>query len=149
MWGRGQNISLALHLLSHYIIDSYRTFTDTNFIPGFYFCKILSFLSSKESMKQITEYKLHTKENKRLAWSHPGRKKEKTGQASTFPLTMKHSSSFPSTQNHRCETDGVSNTVILAHLSTPMSREHPGHLLFLPSSDSKLMSLSVYALCPD
>lgn len=54
-------------------------------------------------MKQVTEYKLHTKENKRLALSHQGRKKENTGQASTFPLTMKHSSSFPpSTQNYRC-----------------------------------------------
>lgn len=97
-------------------------------------------------MKQVTEYKLHTKDNKRLAQSLPGRKKENTGQASTFPLTMKHSSSFPSTQNYRCETDRVSNTVIFAHLSTPMSRKHPGHLLFLPSSDNKIMSLSVCAL---
>lgn len=52
-------------------------------------------------MKQVTEYKLQTKKNKRLAPSHQGRK-ENTGQASTFPLTMKHSSSFPSTQNYRC-----------------------------------------------
>lgn len=52
--GDRTSISLALHLLSHYIINSYRTFTDT--IPGFCFCKILSFLSSKGSMKQVTEY---------------------------------------------------------------------------------------------